>query len=310
MMDRLAPDSGYLTLVPISSVRRSTWIVLITGWGLFVALAAAALWQRTNDLNWIEWYFQWPSILFLVGLAGVEAWFCLSLRHCFLPGEPLYKAWTFIGLSAICDFTGSIFSQWLSSRSPLNPLHHLASWSEKQGQEIRSFGLVIGGTLRYALLAAGLYYVLRIYRKTGFLGRLKLTDWILVGLVVAYIIDESKQLIYYLDHGKSPSLPEILGWPVDPLLFVLLIETRLLARSIEGMGKGSVSQSWKAFTIAILLIWVGDLGIWATNYGLIDWPWTALGWFVWLPAAGAFAAAPALQLEAIEHAMDERGQDR
>jgi len=298
-----SPAAGF----PNAPSNRERGILIVTGAGVSLGLASFAAWRTTGDALWLNLYFQWPAPVLMVGLAAVEAWLSLSVRRAFLPVEPLYWAWTLIGASAACDLLGNVCSQWLSSGSPLNPLLHSAWWSQDQAQELRQFGLVMGGLLRYFLLAAGLLAVLRIYRKAGFLGRLAATDWVLLGIVVTYVAKETGEVVLALYHGKSPGISEILGWPVDPLLLVLLFETRLLARSVQRMGKGAIGQCWKAFSIGVLLVWLGDLGLWATVWRHLPWEWAALGWYVWLPAGGAFAVAPAYQLEAIEHAMNEPG---
>lgn len=291
---------------PLFRLRRSGWIRITTATGLALGLASFAAWRITGNTVWLSLFFQWLWPLLMVGLTAVEARLSLAVRHAFLPDEPLYLAWSLIGSSAVCDFVGSLCTQWLSSASPLNPLVRAAWWSASAAQELRQFGSIVGGTLRFALLSAGLLVVLRIYRKAGFLGRLKTIDWFLAAGVLLYVANETRELIVAIQHGKSPNLLEILGWPVDPLLCVLLFETRVLARSIQRMGTGYIGHCWIAFTLGILLVWLGDLGIWATAFGHLSWEWTSLGWYVWLPATGAFAIAPAYQLEAIEQAMHER----
>ncbi len=300
---RFPPATPPLKLVS----RRSTWIVAVTGGGALLGVASFIAWQATGSQRWLDLFFQGPGLVLMVALPAVQVWLSLAVRGAFLPDEPLHAAWSLIAFAAVCEFLGSVWVQWLSSRSPLNPLLHTVWWAPNTPSEIRQIGLFVGGTLRYALLSAGLLAVLRIYRKAGFLGRLGVIDWIPMGLVLAYVLNEAVELAAAIRRGKSPGLFEMLGWPVDPLLCLLLYQTRLLARSIERMGKGSIGRCWRSFSIAILLVWLGDTGIWATAFGHLPWEWTSLSWYVWLPAAGAFAAAPAYQLEAIAEAMRERG---
>ena len=63
---------------------------------------------------------------------------------------------TLITLSAGCQVVGSMLSQVLGVDSRLNPLVHEPAWSESLIPELRSLGITIGGTLRFALLSAGL----------------------------------------------------------------------------------------------------------------------------------------------------------
>ena len=54
-----------------------------------------------------------------------------------------------------------------------------------------------------------------------------------------------------------------------------------------------------AFTAAIFLTSVGDIGLWASARGFIPFGMQAAFWYVWYPATACFAAAPACQLQAM-----------
>ena len=103
--------------------------------------------------------------------------------------------------------------------------------------------------------------------------------------------------------GNHPVLFEVVRWPVDPLLCLLLAEGLLLHRSVQQMGSGWISRCWGSMSMGIFLVLLGDLGIWLTSFGYLVWPWNSVIWYVWLPAASAFAVAPAYQLEAISSAQ-------
>lgn len=281
---------------------------MVTSVGVAAGLASFAGWLATGNQFWLTIFFQGPGLVLMVGLAAVQAWLSITVRGAFLPDEPLHLAWTLIAASALFDFLGAVCTQWLGSTSVLNPFLHAPGWPPGTVLELRQLGLTVG-TLRYGLLAAGLVYVLRIYRKAGFLGRLTTVDWLLIVVVFAYLVDEGRDVVLAIGRGKSPGWREILAWPVDPLMFLLLCETRLLARSIERMGTGIIGRCWKAFTIGILLVWLGDLGNLATTWAALPWQWTSFSWYVWLPAAGAFAVAPAYQMDAIDQAMQARAGD-
>ena len=190
--------------------------------GTLLGLTSFVSWLATGNALWLNLFFQGPGLVLMVGLAAVQVGLSLSVRRAFFPDEPMYLAWSLIGLSALCDLLSAISVQWLSSGSPLDPLHHARSWSPDTAHLLRQIGLVVGGTFRYALLSAGLLVVLRVYRKAGFLGRLAPIDWILLGLVLAYLIDETRAVVIAIVAGKSPGWHEMVSWPVDPLLFVLL----------------------------------------------------------------------------------------
>jgi hypothetical protein len=261
-----------------------------------------AAWKVTGNDAWVNEYFRVPGALLLVILAGVE--FFLSLRVCreFSPGEPMRAVWRLIACSAACDVAGAVCVQILGTDSHLNPLPAAPAAMLSS----RHVGLVVGGPFRFTLLAAGLYFALRIYRRAGFLARLRRLDWLVLAPIAAYIGVEFGGLIAALGKGKHPGLAEALNWPVAPLLWVLLVEAILLARSVQGMGGGWIGRCWKAFSLGVLLISLGNIGLWATNYGFLPWPWAALTWYVWAPAAAVFAAAPAYQLDVIRFAFEGR----
>ena len=55
----------------------------------------------------------------------------------------------------------------------------------------------------------------------------------------------------------------------------------------------AASANHNPTSIGVFLTAIGDAGIWAAAYGYLPYPWSAAVWFVWLPAAAAFALAPA-----------------
>jgi len=261
-----------------------------------------AVWRVTGDDAWVIEYFRVPGALLLVTLAGVELW--LSLRVCreFSPGEPMRVAWRLIACSAGCDALGAVCVQILGSESRLNPLPA----SSPAALGFRQFGLALSGPLRFTLLAAGLYFALRVYRRAGFLARLNRLDWLILAPIAVYIGIEFGGLIAAIENGRRPGLGEALNWPVDPVLWVLLAQAMLLSRSVQIMGGGWIGRCWKAFSLGVLLVALGDIGLWAVNSGLLPWPWAALTWYFWAPAATAFAMAPAYQLQVIRYAYEGR----
>jgi len=87
-----------------------------------------AAWLVTGNPVWVNWFFEWPWIVLMVGLAALQAWLGFSVRRVFLPDEPLYRAWSLIAFSAACDLLGAISVQWASSGSALNPLTYSSRW--------------------------------------------------------------------------------------------------------------------------------------------------------------------------------------
>jgi hypothetical protein len=132
-------------------------------------------------------------------------------------------------------------------------------------------------------------------------------DALLLTAFAAYCIREGMDLVAALRMGKQPPLREILLWPVDPVLWLLLAEAILLHRSVQRTGMGLIGRCWRTFSAGIFLVLLGDVMIWATAYGYLPWPWSSLQWYVWMPASASFALAPAYQLEAIRWASSGQG---
>jgi hypothetical protein len=268
---------------------------------LAAGVVAFAGWRLTGNDAWVERFFRVPGSLLIVALASAQLWLSSRIWAELLPGDPLRGAWLLIGLSAACDLCGAIAAQALGDPG-LRLLAYVPGLPPSVPGIARQCGLVLGGACRFALLTAGLLAALKIYRKAAFLGRLKAPDWVLLAVFGGYIVREAADLVAAIRAGRHPGFFEAIGWPVDPLLALLLAEALLLFRSTQRMGSGWISSCWRAFSVGIVLILLGDAAIWAAAYGYLPWPWSALEWFVWTPAAGAFALGPAYQLEAIQHA--------
>ncbi|HEY1495888.1 MAG TPA: hypothetical protein VGF49_15150 [Candidatus Solibacter sp.] len=274
-------------------------ILLATVLYLVAGLAVFAIWQFTGNIYWVAQFFALPSALFLVWLSALQLWFSVRVCGEFSAGEPMLLAWKLISASAMFDLAGTLGVQIFGSERAWNPLAHASWWSRPLGKAIFDTGHVLQGTFRFALLAAGLWCVLKLYRISGFLGRFRVTDWLLLAAFAGYCVREAIDLIRYYQPSNPPGWTVILGWPVDPLLCLLFAEAMLLHRSVQRTGMGLIGRCWRTFSAGIFLVLLGDVMIWATSYGYLPWPWSSLSWYVWMPAAASFALAPAYQLEAI-----------
>jgi len=273
-------------------------ILLIAGAYLTVGILVFAVWLNGGSDAWIEDFFRVPGALLLVSLSGIGLYLSLRTWRAFDAGEPMRRAWQMVTLSAAADFTSTILVQIFGAQSRLNPLTY-AGEGRTLAPHWRSAGLMIGGSCRFATLAAGLMLVIMIYRRAGFLGRLRAVDWALLAFFGAYIVRETVDVVVRARSERTFSGAEIFNLPVDPLLWVLLSQALRLFRSVQTMGYGWIGKCYGAFAVGIFLVLLGDVAIWATNWGYLPWPWSALGWYVWIPAASAFAVAPAFQWEAM-----------
>lgn len=298
----------------MSRPERADWapvrssILTVTAAFLVGGMVAHLLWYRTGDQRWAVTYVQTAGAAVLVALPAAAAWLSYRVSHEFSRPEPLRAAWLLIAGSAFLDFSGQLVSQVLAVRFPANPLVLLDWWSPGVGEGLREWGLFLNGPCRFALLAVALYYAIDVYHRSGFLGKFRGLNWPVVAAMGFYVVVEALATAAAFWRGKGPGMAEIAHYPTDPLLFVLLIEAMLLYRSAEEMGGGWIGHCWKSIGVGIFLISMGDMIIMATNYGYLPWPWSTIGWYVWYPAAAAFAIAPTYQLDAIAHARLSRGK--
>ena len=285
----------------------SPLVARITAAYLTVGVLAFFAWQLSGNDAWVIQFFRVPAAVLMVFLALVEFWLSSAVLRHFSSDDLLRPGWTLIACSAGCQFVGMICSQVMGVNSSLNPLNISSSAGESLVPLMRSIGLLIGGTFRFALLAGGLHFALKAYRQSDLLGRLTRADWVVFGAFGAFILRNVADVVVAVRHGHKPDVWEVFGWPVDPLLLLLLLQALLLFRSTQQMGAGRIGLCWKAFSVGVFLTALGDVGLWAANYNYLPWPWNALIWYVWLPAAAAFARAPAFQLEVLRNARNPAG---
>jgi hypothetical protein len=303
---RAAASEGFSGFVDWSLRFGCSTLILAIVVGYLVAAAVCfAVWIFTGSFTWVEFCFSVPGALLLVFLPAVELAMSAQVVREFTPGQPLHNAWRLIAISAGCEMAGAVEVHLLGNKT-LSLLHHPALISNSTLQVLQQSGFVLGGTCRFGLLSAGLFWTLHAYRRAGFLARLTPGDWAILAAMGAFVVRESWDLVVALQHGKHPGLAEMMGWPLDPMLCLLMGQAILLFRSARHMGQGWISRCWQAFSVGLALVVLGNFAGWATNYGYLPWPWSSLNWLVWLPAAGAFALAPVYQLEAISRTQGTR----
>ena len=69
--------------------------------------------------------------------------------------------------------------------------------------------------------------------------------------------------------------------------------------SVLHAGVPRRNRCWGALAAAILLNLAGYVGIVAAARGYLPLPWSAIGWFLWFPAAAALALGPLWQVESL-----------
>ncbi len=282
-------------------------ILWLTGLHMAAAILTFAIWRFTGNVAWIELFFKYQGCLFFVACAAIELWLAWSAFRQFSHGEPMRAAWLLIAIASFYRLTGFVFSQVLGIESYLNPIYvAFGPLNPSFSSACRSFGLMVGGPLSMAALAAGLFLVLRVLAHLRILSRLRLSDLLLLGGVAAYAVRQFFEFMSWL--RSAPSLndfPKLLSWAVDPFLCVLLLEAVLIRRSAIDTGWGLLARSWRAFAGGIFLTLAGNICLWAFAQGHLSWPYNSVTWYVWFLASAAYALAPAYQVEAYRRTIRE-----
>ena len=253
---------------------------------LIVFLAAGALswtwWWITHDFQPLKNYLRFTGAAFLIAISSWEAYLSCTAMNCFQPDEPLHRTWLFITISALCRLSG-----W-SIRHVITP-----HWA--------TLGDVIAGPVAMVLLSLGLLRVLRGYRQLGYGRILSAIDYAAVIAVGAYVVIIAGIVSAHLMAGTMRVDPlAALSWATDPLLCILLIQVVILRRMVFRMGGGLIARCWTSYVAAILLTTAGNVSQWLVSYQVIPWPYSSLTWFIWYPAAAAYAIGAAYQVEAIQ----------
>jgi hypothetical protein len=286
----------------LASSTAPTLIALSTAVYLAIGLVMLAGYRITGNDAWVIRFFEMPGALLSLFLRLVATWFTLCVFRQFGPQEPMRAVWLCLLAAAVFDVAGILFSQIFAAETALNPLVHAGRWSEDIAVLMREYGLLLGGTFRFALLACALVLAMKVFRGAGLRVRLRPLHWFLWAAMGAYLVREIMDVIVAYQQGTRFRLAVMAGWPVDFLLWFSLAVALQLHRSASQMGSGWIGRCWKAFAWGVFLICLGVVALWATNYGYLPWPWSALTWYIWLPAGAAFAIAPAYQLEAMRRA--------
>jgi hypothetical protein len=235
-----------------------------------------------NPADWIPLFFEYPATLTVIALNVAGFGLSLAAVRQFSRGEPLRLAWSLIALAAAANLASGVLSQvsgdgWLRAR------------------------LILGGPMQTVLLLAGLAPALGVYRRAGILGRLRGRDRVTIAIAAAFSVWEICDLVFQTS-GFRAGFQQAVNLSNDPLLTLLLIEATLIRRSALKMGRGLIARCWGAFSAAILLTFLGDVGVWLAAHGPVPVPLAGTAWYLWFLASGAYALAPAYQLEACRRA--------
>ena len=219
--------------------------------------------------------------------------------------QALRRAWLLIMISAFFHVAGTTLTHILSSASSINPLYTRGSaWHKGIFGLLRPLGDFIAGPMQMITLAGGLFLALRLCRRFELRARLRTTDWIVLGFVVAYTLLVVSVVVQVCWRASSaPGFAEIANWVNDPLLCVLLYFAFFLRRSLAQMGWGFVAKCWGAYVVAILGTSIASMLMWLANFGLLPYPESAIVWYIWPVVFAAYALGPAFQVQAVQLAF-------
>jgi hypothetical protein len=276
-------------------------ILLVSSIHLGIGLLLWFAWQLGGSVDWVLQYFRWAGAFFLVGTAAVELGLTLFIRSRFGPGEPLSPAWTLLMLAAGARLVGHSAAHLLAFDSGTGALGGFLSATV--AAELRKIGLLIGGPMHMLLLAFGFGFVLAAYRKAEMLGRFRFLDWMILAGGVFFSLHLVSDWPLWQGQASKIEILARIQWSSDPLLALLLGEALLLRRSALRLGGGLIADCWSGYAVAAIFTLLGDVGLWLFNYSYLPWPLSSIVWYIWIPAAAAFAFAPACQAAAMLRAV-------
>jgi len=247
-----------------ASIPRS--VLLATLIQMALGIGAVISWRVTGVLAIVVDFFHYEGALFFVLVSAVELWLSYYCWRQFSTGESLGTAWRWIVGASFAHFTGMVLSQILGIESYLNPLVYAhVSHSPTLLESIRQIGLILGGPIQMALLARGLWLLLRVYRQSGLFSKLTRSDWFMIAVLTAYTVREAWQVVFLLKAGKTFTVPEAILWTSNSLLIMLLIEAIRISCGGDcshGSGRHRYGRHGMATCSGHGVRWVGTYGSW------------------------------------------------
>lgn len=250
---------------------------------LSIGLALWLQWLAGGSLSPLVGYTRYVGDFYLISCAGVELYFSVFAWRQFSREQPMWLAWGFMAAGSGARFSGTILAHWIAAEG-----------------RARDIGIMLAGPFALFLLALALAVVLNVYHGMGWRAPLKAVDGFAIFAIALFTARQVWEVIVIV--GGRPRSPAAgVNWATDPLLCILLVEALLLWRRAAAMKGGYVASCWQAYSVAIAITALGNAGLWVTNWNYLPWPWSSITWFVWFPAAAAFAIGPACQFEAIRY---------
>ncbi|HXB75472.1 MAG TPA: hypothetical protein VNY05_44985 [Candidatus Acidoferrales bacterium] len=254
------------------------WILLFLGANLAAGMLAVYVWHAANLVFSIQAASGSTSALSVTGMAAVDLWLCLVVLRGFPAGAPLRSAWLLITLAAAARVVSGVMGSLSGSGAPAV--------------------LAAGGPIQLALLAAGIFTLLRVLRRFGFCREPGTADWAVSGIAVLFTLCRLGEVAAEWLAGRPIPLETWISLAGLPILCVLFLEAMLLRQSVVRIGNGLITRGWVALVCGIFLTGAGELTLWVIPHYSQTLPLAMFGALIRLPIAAAFALVPASQVAA------------
>ena len=254
------------------------WILLFLGAYLASGILAVYVLSAAGQMFSIQGSSGSTSALSVTAMAAVDLWLCLVVLRNFPAGAPLRSAWLPITLAAGLRVVSGVVGSLAGSGAPVV--------------------LAAGGPVQLALLAAGIFMLLRVLRRFGCWRGPGAADWAVSGIALLFTFCRLGEVAGEWLAGRPIPVENWISLAGLPILCVLFLEAMLLRQSVVRMGNGLIARGWVALVCGILLTGAGEVTLWAIPHYSQTLPLAMFGAVIRLPIAAAFALAPAYQIAA------------
>lgn len=275
------------------------WIVAIAAVHIGLGLGVWVYWQMGGGFGAVRWYFDGPGAIALLGFAVMETALAGLVWSNFNWSQPMWASWGCLTLAGAVRTTGVVVAHILTAPAWLNPL---PDWVGRE--PLRGIGLMLTGPGHVLFVVLAMAIALQVYWSEGWKAGLRRVDWIALGAVGLYVLRQMYELVFVYREEFVREPYKLWNWVTDPLILVALGLALLLYRTSGGYGSGGlVGRCWAMYALGLFLSAMGDMALWLEWSGRLTWSQISLlTWYIWYPAAAAYAAGPALQWEAARSA--------
>lgn len=274
----------------------SAWILALAALHVAAGVVLWVAWRLGGPFEPVQWYFDGPGALALLGFALAETALAAYAWSSFTWDQPMWAAWGSLTLGGAVRTAGVVIAHILTARTWLNPI---PAWNGRE--PLHEIGLMLTGPghVLFVLLAMGIAF--QVYWSEGWRARLRWVDWAIIGAVGVYVARQAWELLFLYREEFLREPWKVVNWVTDPLIFLSLCLALLLYRMSGGFREGGlVGRCWAMYAAGLFFSSGGDMGMWLVYSGRLTWDQASLiTWYIWYPAAAAYAAGPALQVEAV-----------